>query len=127
MLLLQRSGRHDRLRSLSRCGYRITPSEGGDLPLRLFATGACVLVLDPAAAGVKLEDAVRLARVAGIPVIALDAAAGAVRGVDQRLPAGCDDVTLVAAVEVACYGHDHEREEAAAPGSTALVRTGTDR
>lgn len=128
VLLLQQSERRDRLRSLSRCGYRITPSEGGDLPLRLFATGACVLVLDPAATGVKPEDAVRLARIAGIPVIALGAApAGTVRGADQRLPAGCDDVTLVAAVEVACYGHDHEREDAAAPGSTALARTGTER
>jgi hypothetical protein len=88
-----------------------------------------VVLIDPSA-DLRREDAVRLARIAGVPVIALGGALpGGVPGLDQRLPAACDDVALVAAVEVACFGHDHEREEqaASAPDARALVRTGSDR
>lgn len=129
ILLLQPSDRRARLRwLLTKCGYAATPSDGRDLPLRLFARGACVVLIDPAA-DVRREDAVRLARIAGVPVIALGGALpGGMPGVDQRLPAACDDVVLVAAVEVACFGHDHEREEhATAAVARALARTGSDR
>ncbi len=130
VLLLQPSDRRARLRwLLTKCGYATTPCDGGDLPLRLFATGACVLLIDPSSPGDRREDAVRLARIAGVPVIALGGPLhGRSSGVDQRLPAACDDVALVAALEVACFGHEHEEHDAAAtPGARALARTGSDR
>jgi hypothetical protein len=130
VLLVQPTERRARLRSLLwSCGYEATSSEGDDLPLQLFATGACAMLLDPSMTS-RPEDAARLARIAGVPVVSLGGAMpGGISGVDQRLPAAADDVTVVAAVEVACFGHDHEHEEheEAAPATRALARTGTDR
>jgi hypothetical protein len=113
---------------LSECGYGITPSDGSDLAPRLFASGACVLLVDLAATGGKMDDVVRLARIAGVPVVALGGStAGPMPGVEQRLSAPCDDVALVAAIEVSCFGHDHGREDAPAPFFAALSPTGSDR
>lgn len=131
VLLVQPADRRERLRTLLwSCGYEAMSSDGHDLPFHLFAIGACAMLLDPSMPS-KAEDAVRLARVAGVPVVALGAAMQeGVPGVEQRLPTAADDVTIVAAVEVACFGHDHEREEReepAVPATRALARTGTDR
>jgi hypothetical protein len=80
--------------------------------------GPCVMLVDAAAGSSRrIDEAVRLARIAGIPIIAVgEKPGGPIPGAHHRLSGSCDDVALVATVEVACYGHDHRgREEPSRP------------
>jgi hypothetical protein len=118
-LLQQAKRRGSLLRALlSKCGYGITPSDGREAAVRFFTNGPCVMLVD-AAAG-SIDEAVRLARIAGIPIIAVgERPSGPIPGAHHRLSGSCDDVALVATVEVACYGHDHRGREA--PSRPELV------
>jgi hypothetical protein len=121
-VLQQAKRRGSLLRSLlSKCGYGITPSDGRETASRFFMNGPCVMLVDAAAGSSRrIDEAVRLARIAGIPIIAVgEKPGGPIPEAQHRLSGSCDDVALVAAVEVACYGHDHRgREE---PSSVHVV------
>ncbi len=110
---------------LADCGYGITRSGGREVASSLFLNAPCVMLLDVSAAGgsERLDQAVRLARIAGIPIIAVGGAPDCgIRGLHARLSGTCDDVALVAAVEVACYGHDHGRAGFSADPAVAAAR-----
>lgn len=114
-LLQQAKRRGSLLRSLlSKCGYGITPSDGREAASRFFMNGPCVMLVDAAAGSSRrIDDAVRLARIAGIPIITVgERPSGPIPGAHHRLSGSCDDVALVATVEVACYGHDHRGRKA---------------
>jgi hypothetical protein len=113
-LLQQAKRRGSLLKSfLSKCGYGITPSDGREAATRFFTNGPCVMLVDAEAGrSRRIDEAVRLARIAGIPIIAIgERPGGPIPGAHHRLSGTCDDVALVATVEVACYGHDHRGEE----------------
>jgi hypothetical protein len=76
--------------------------------------GPCVMLVDAAAGSSRrIDEAVRLARIAGIPVITVgEKPDWPIPGAHHRLSGSCDDVALVATVELACYGHDHQGREA---------------
>lgn len=117
VFILQQAKRRGRLRSLlSKCGYGITPSDGREVAIRFFMKGPCVMLVD-AQAGSKreIDEAVRFARIAGVPIIAVgDRRGDAIRGVHHTLSEACDEVALMATVELACYGHVHRGEKASA-------------
>jgi hypothetical protein len=118
VFILQQAKQRGRLRALlSKCGYGITPSDGRQVAIRFFMNGPCVMLVDARAGSRReVDEAVRLARIAGVPIIAVgEHTNDAIRGAHHMLSEGCDEVALMATVEVACYGHDHRREDAAAP------------
>lgn len=121
-LLQQAKPRGSLLRALlSKCGYGITRSDGRETATRFFTNGPCVMLVDAAAgSSPRIDEAVRLARIAGIPIIAVgEKPGGPIPGAHHRLSGSCDDVALVATVELACYGHDHREREPSRPHPSA--------
>jgi pseudouridine-5'-phosphate glycosidase len=53
------------------------------------------------------------ARILGIPVVTIGSLGSAHPGISASLPLRCDGDALTAAIEVACYGHDHQQAPAA--------------
>ncbi len=97
---------------LSDSGYvTTTATEGADLPGKYADSLPCVVLLNllPAkASGARLLDIVRASpRTAGLPVIAIGGVPRELGGVAMALGRPLEPVALIAAVEVACYGHHH--------------------
>jgi DNA-binding response OmpR family regulator len=107
---------------LSRSGYvPIVPGSGFDTLRLKLGPLPCLIILNiasPKAGGTRWLGMVRAdPRTAGLPVITISsqAAPSRLEGVDIALGSPLETVSLIAAVEVACYGHDHRSAPQHAP------------
>jgi DNA-binding response OmpR family regulator len=101
-------------RVLSQSGYvTITPGEGLEALRLKLGPLPCLIILNtasPKSGGTRWLGIVRAdPRTAGLPVITISSQAAPKRleGVDIALGRPLEAVALIAAVEVACYGHEH--------------------